>query len=58
MANEIKVSMPRHDRELLTAFCADFRFEGFGQTAAHADNIRLKEILKRRALFGKQTVVF
>ena len=30
------------------------RFVG---TAAHAGNIRLKEILKRRALFGNQTVV-
>ena len=29
----------------------------FGRTAAHAHNIRLKEILKRRALFGNQTVV-
>ena len=27
------------------------------RTAAHAHNIRLKEILKRRALFGNQTVV-
>ena len=29
----------------------------FVGTAPHAHNIRLKEILKRRALFGNQTVV-
>ena len=29
----------------------------FGRTAAHAGNIRLKEILKRKDLFGNQIVV-
>ena len=37
--------------------CADFQQFRFVASIAHAHNIRLKEILKRRALFGNQTVV-
>ena len=40
--NKLTANLERHD---------------FGRTVAHADNIRLKEILKRRALFGNPTVV-
>lgn len=50
-------NITRHDNELLTKSCADFGLDGFVGTVAHAANIRLKEILKRRALFGNQTVV-
>jgi hypothetical protein len=36
---------------------ANFDGQTFVARVAHAHNIRLKEILKRRALFGNQTVV-
>ncbi len=49
--------MSGHDSELLTNSCANFGLMCLEQTVAHAANIRLKEILKRRALFGNQTVV-
>ena len=38
-------------------FSANFDGYFFVGTVPHAGNIRLKEILKRRALFGNQTVV-
>ena len=44
-------------KTLLTNSGADFGLMCLERTAAHAANIRLKEILKRRALFGNQTVV-
>jgi len=37
---------------------ANFGLTSFGRTVAHADNIRFKEIKKRRALIGKQRVEF
>ncbi len=43
--------------ELLINSYANFGLDGFVGTVPHAGNIRLKEILKRRALFGNQTVV-
>jgi hypothetical protein len=46
-----------YGNELLTTFCRNFKHDGFVGTVPHAANIRLKEILKRRALFGNQTVV-
>jgi hypothetical protein len=49
--------MKRQGNELLTTFCRNFKQLCLERTAAHAGNIRLKEILKRRALFGNQTVV-
>jgi|GEM_PF-5291623 len=49
--------MKRHYDELLTTSSANFKQLCLERTAAHAGNIRLKEILKRRALFGNQTVV-
>ena len=45
------------DNEHQTTFGADFGLDGFVGTVARTDNIRLKEIKKRRALFGNQTVV-
>ncbi len=36
---------------------ADFNHHCFVARAEYAHNIRLKEIFKRRALFGNQTVV-
>jgi hypothetical protein len=57
MTNEIKVSMTRHDNQLLMNSCANFGQTNSERTVPHAGNIRLKEILKRRALFGNQTVV-
>jgi hypothetical protein len=42
--------------KLLTTFGANFKQLCLERTAAHAANIRLKEILKRRALRGKQRV--
>ncbi|MCL6495532.1 MAG: hypothetical protein K6T54_12230 [Ignavibacterium sp.] len=47
----------RHDNELLTNSGANFKQLCLERTVAHAANIRLKEILKRRALFGNPTVV-
>ena len=49
--------MNRHGNELLINSCADFGLDRFVGAVPHAANIRLKEILKRRALFGNQTVV-
>ena len=40
-----------------TTFGANLKQLCLERTVAHAHNIRLKEILKRRALFGNQTVV-
>jgi hypothetical protein len=48
MINEIKVSMQRHDNELLTNSGANFKQLCLERAAAHAGNIRLKEILKRQ----------
>ncbi len=44
-------------KQLLINSGADFGLDGFVGTVPHAANMRLKEILKRRALFGNQTVV-
>lgn len=41
----------------LNKVCVVFKRHDFGLTAAHAAKIRLKEILKRMALFGNQTVM-
>ena len=49
--------MRRYRNEHLTNSGANFKQLCLERTAAHAANIRLKEILKRRALFGNQTVV-
>jgi len=38
-------------------FTANLKRQTFVARVAHAGNIRLKEIKKRRALFGNQTVV-
>ena len=46
-----------HDNEHLINSCANFGLDGFDRAVARTHNIRLKEILKRRALFGNQTVV-
>lgn len=46
-----------HDNELIINSSANFGQTNFERTEARTHNIRLKEILKRRALFGKQTVV-
>jgi hypothetical protein len=48
--------MTRHDNKLLTNSCANFGLDGFGLTAALRITVRLKEIKKRRALFGNQRV--
>ena len=42
---------------LLTTFGANFKQLCLERAVARTHNIRLKEILKRRALFGNQTVV-
>lgn len=42
-----------HNNELLTAHWRNFKQLGFERTEAHATNIRFKEILKRKALYGK-----
>ena len=49
--------MASRGKVILTSSGADFGLDGFVGTVPHAANIRLKEILKRRALFGNQTVV-
>ena len=49
--------MKRHDIELLTNFTVNFDEQNFVARSRAAANIRLKEILKRRALFGNPTVV-
>ena len=46
-----------HGNELLTNSGANFKQLCLERAVPHAANIRLKEILKRRALFGNQTVV-
>ena len=50
MTNEIKVSMPRHDNELLINSCANFGLNGFGRTAAMRITIRLNEIIFLKVL--------
>jgi hypothetical protein len=49
--------MQRLETNLLTTIGANLKQLCLERTVAHAANIRLKEILKRRALFGNQTVV-
>ncbi len=49
--------MMLHNNELLTNSSANFKQLCLERAVLHAGNIRLKEILKRRALFGNQTVV-
>jgi hypothetical protein len=43
--------------KLLTTIVANFGQTNSERAVARTHNIRLKEILKRRALFGNQTVV-
>ena len=56
MTNEIKVSMPRHDNELLINSCANFGQTNSERAVARTHNIKINAIFKNRALMDIRTI--